>query len=169
MKKTTFFVSALMALLIGCQPSEKSENQEEKMDTEVVKEETPSTFGVTVAEDASLDMPSFLEKMTATDSIGDLTIKGKVKEVCQMKGCWMTIEQPNGETMRVTFKDYALFMPMDIAGKEVVLHGNAKKKVVPVDELKHFAEDAGKPEEEIAAITEPQQKLRFEADGVLIK
>ena len=35
--------------------------------------------------------------------------------------------------------------------------------------LKHYAEDAGKSEEEIALITEPIYELGFIADGVIIK
>jgi hypothetical protein len=34
--------------------------------------------------------------------------------------------------------------------------------------LKHYAEDAGKSEEEIAQITEPSYDLGFTADGVII-
>lgn len=71
--------------------------------------------------------------------------------------------------MRVKFKDYKLFMPKDIAGKEVVIHGKAMKKEVPVDELQHYAADAGKSKEEISQITKPEVQLSFEADGVLIK
>ena len=38
-----------------------------------------------------------------------------------------------------------------------------------VDWLKHKAEDAGKSQEEIDAITEPEVKVSFMADGVIIK
>ena len=34
--------------------------------------------------------------------------------------------------------------------------------------MKHFAQDAGKPQEEIDAITEPELSLDFMADGVLV-
>ncbi|RZL41189.1 MAG: DUF4920 domain-containing protein [Pedobacter sp.] len=53
----------------------------------------------------------------------DMKIEGKVVDVCKKKGCWMTLQMPNGDPMRVTFKDYAFFMPMDIVGKNVVLDG----------------------------------------------
>jgi hypothetical protein len=71
--------------------------------------------------------------------------------------------------MRVTFKDYGFFVPKDSKGKEVVIEGIAMRKVTPVDELRHYAEDAGKSPEEVAAITEPVQELAFEAVGVLLK
>jgi hypothetical protein len=89
--------------------------------------------------------------------------------VCQAKGCWMKLDLGNNETMRVTFKDYGFFVPKDAKGREVVIEGVALKSLTPVDELQHYAKDAGKTAEEIAAITEPVQELSFEAVGVLMR
>ena len=96
-------------------------------------------------------------------------VTGTVESVCQVKGCWMKVNLDNGETMRVVFKDYAFFVPKDIAGKTVVFEGEAKKTTVPVEHLKHYAQDAGKSKEEIAKITEPKDELTFIADGVIVK
>ncbi len=93
----------------------------------------------------------------------------KVDEVCQMKGCWMTLNLENGEQVRVRFKDYGFFVPKDISGKDVIINGLAFLEETSVDNLRHYAEDAGKSEEEIAAITSPKNTFSFEADGVLIK
>ena len=98
----------------------------------------------------------------------DMKIEGKVVEVCKKKGCWMTLEMANGDPMRVTFKDYAFFMPMDIVGKKVVLDGVAKKQTISVETLRHYAEDAKKSPEEVAKITDPKKELAFEAKGVVI-
>jgi len=98
----------------------------------------------------------------------DMKIEGKVLDVCKKKGCWMTLAMPNGDPMRVTFKDYAFFMPMDIVGKKVVLDGLAKKQTISVETLRHYAEDAKKTPEEIAKITDPKKELAFEAKGVVI-
>ena len=94
------------------------------------------------------------------------TLQGQVNEVCQAKGCWMTIAAGGEEEMMVKFKDYGFFMPKDISGREVVMNGMAYYQITPVDELRHYAEDAGKSAEEIAMITEPRKELRFLADGV---
>jgi Domain of unknown function (DUF4920) len=96
-------------------------------------------------------------------------VSGTVESVCMVKGCWMKVKTANGETMRVTFKDYGFFVPKDITGKTVVFEGEAKRKVTPVSELKHYAEDAGKSKEEIAKITESKNELTFVADGVIVK
>jgi len=99
----------------------------------------------------------------------NIKITGKVEEVCQVKGCWMTILREDGTTMRVTFKDYGFFVPKDIAGKTAVLKGKAYTKVTTVAELQHYAEDGGKSKEEIEKIKEDKTELAFEADGVIIR
>jgi len=96
-------------------------------------------------------------------------VTGTVESVCQAKGCWMKVVTADGQTMRVTFKDYGFFVPKDIAGKTVVFEGEAKMKTTPVAELRHYAEDAGKSKEEIAKITEPKHELTFVAEGVIVK
>lgn len=98
----------------------------------------------------------------------DITVKGEISAVCQMKGCWMKMELADGNQMRVSFKDYGFFVPKDLAGTEVIMKGKPEIKVTPVDELQHYAKDAGKSAEEIAAITEPKKELTFVADGVLV-
>ena len=94
-------------------------------------------------------------------------LKGAITEVCSKKGCWMKLDIGNDKIVRVTFKDYGFFMPLDATG-EVVVNGIAYVKEISVADLKHYAEDAGKSAEEIAKITEPEVTMSFEADGVLL-
>ena len=95
-------------------------------------------------------------------------VKGKVVDVCQKKGCWMELDKGDGSTIRVTFKDYGFFVPKDIQGREVVISGVAYVDTISVDDLRHYAEDAGKTKDEINAITEPETDVAFEADGVIV-
>ena len=113
-------------------------------------------------------MATHYKSMQVGDSINS-KMSAKVISVCQTKGCWMTLNLEDGNEVMVKFKDYGFFMPKDITGKEVIINGKAFVNEVPVDELRHYAEDAGKTEEEIASITEPKKTFSFEADGVLIK
>jgi hypothetical protein len=126
-------------------------------------------FGTMVTADNAINFDEVHGKMAKIDSL-NLKVTGKVHEVCQKKGCWMTLvsDQPGVPEMRVTFKDYAFFMPKDLSGKRVVVDGFARVETTPVDVLRHYAEDAGKTKAEIAAITEPKREVSFEAAGVLI-
>jgi hypothetical protein len=49
------------------------------------------------------------------------------------------------------------------------MEGIAETTETPVDELRHYAEDAGKSKAEIAKITKPEKALTFMADGVIVK
>ncbi len=95
-------------------------------------------------------------------------VSGVVESVCQAKGCWMKVKMADGQSMRVTFKDYGFFVPKDLAGKTIVFEGVAQTKTTSVDELRHYAEDAGKSKDEIAKINEPKTELTFVANGVLV-
>ncbi|MEM9528245.1 MAG: DUF4920 domain-containing protein [Bacteroidota bacterium] len=130
--------------------------------------EVAGTFG---AEFTAEEVVPAKEILTAYDvaALSDTvsaTLSGTVNDVCQAKGCWMTIATGSEAEMMVKFKDYGFFMPKDISGREVVMNGKAYYQITPVEELRHYAEDAGKSEAEIAEITEPKRELRFLADGV---
>lgn len=101
----------------------------------------------------------------------EVTVKAKVNSVCQAKGCWMNVssESKDGEEeVFVKFKDYAFFMPLTLAGGNIIMKGKIFKEETSVEELRHYAEDAKKSEEEIAAIKDPITELKFLATGVKI-
>jgi hypothetical protein len=126
------------------------------------------SFGKKIDDKKAIAATALPAKMGKEDKM-NAKVTGTVESVCQVKGCWMKVKLDNGETMRVMFKDYGFFVPKDISGKTVVFEGEAQKKLVPVEHLQHYAQDAGKSKEEIAKITEPKQELTFIADGVLVK
>ena len=107
------------------------------------------------------------EKISATDSL-QIQMIGEIKEVCQNKGCWMKVKLESDDEVFIRFKDYGFFVPKDAAGKKVVMNGAAFLEEMSVEDQKHYAEDEGASEDELAQITAPKQTLRFEADGVLI-
>jgi len=98
----------------------------------------------------------------------DMKIRGKVEEVCKEKGCWMVMKLSNGEDMRITFKDYKIFVPQNLVGKEVVIDGFAYRDTTTVEKLQHYAKDGGKSDKEIASIVNPKVVLSFEAKGVAV-
>ena len=127
-----------------------------------------NTYGAAISAEGAQPL-SALSTLLGTQDSARVKLVGTANEVCQAKGCWMTMKLADGREMRIRFKDYAFFVPKDISGKTVVINGWAHRETVPVSDLRHFAQDAGKSAAEIAAITEPQQQLNFEADGVLVR
>jgi uncharacterized protein (UPF0335 family) len=65
-------------------------------------------------------------------------------------------------------KDHKFAVPVILDGKSVAIHGLAQEKITTVEQLRHYAEDAGKSKEEIAKITEPKKEIVMEAKGVLV-
>jgi len=133
----------------------------------VVLHDGPEYFGEKINTKGAISLTELTSQLAGKDSVV-VAIEAEVEGVCQAKGCWMnlvTTDQP-GTELFVKFKDYGFFMPMDIAGRKVIASGVAYKELTSVDELRHYAEDAGASAEEIAAITEPKEELKFMAKGV---
>ena len=124
-------------------------------------------FGERIEEENVLS-PTELVNTVAQQGTAEAKVAGEITEVCAVKGCWMTMNV-GGREMMVRFKDYSFFVPKDAAGKTAVVQGQAKVDTVDVVTLRHYAEDAGKPQEEVEAITEPEVKLSFEAAGVILR
>lgn len=150
--------------LAGCSGS-KSENT---IETAVEKDLPIGNFGEDINDGGLVSLRQLLSVLDDSEEFTG-KVKGEIKEVCAMKGCWMTIDLPNGQTMRVTFKDYGFFVPKNSQGYPVIIEGVATKKITDVATLKHYAEDAGKSQEEIDAITSPRLEYAFEAIGVIIQ
>ena len=127
-----------------------------------------NTYGKKITADGSIAASELSKRLLKKDTV-DVKIAAKVLSSCPKKGCWMNVELPDKTKMFVRFKDYAFFVPTDIAGKTVILEGIAFNQTTSVGELKHYARDAQKNQAEIDAITQPRKQVRFLANGVLVQ
>ena len=121
----------------------------------------PSTVGAT-------DIDIVAAKLGESGSVDDVKIKAKIIDVCSKKGCWLKLQLADSTTAFVKMKDYGFFLPLAAKGKNVIIDGEVKMKTTSVAELQHYAEDAKKTKEEIAAITKPEKELRVTAKGIVI-
>lgn len=152
--------------MIACQNNEG----DQAVETSLVEapELSVAYFGSQITEDGAQDAATVLQSLAGSDSVR-MKVTGRVDKVCQVKGCWMTMDVGQAEPMHVTFKDYSFFVPKNIDGKEAVIEGYARMETLTVDEQKHYAQDEGKSQAEIDAITEDKVTLSFVADGVIVK
>jgi len=127
-----------------------------------------TTHGDTITEEGAVSSSDFLTQFKGKDSL-NIKLTANITDVCSKKGCWMKLDVGNGKSMRVTFKNYGFFVPLDAAGKLAVVDGIAKIDTTDVATLRHYAEDANATQKEIDAITEPEINYSFEAAGVIIK
>lgn len=108
------------------------------------------------------------DKLQTSGKIENVAVKGEVTGVCPKRGCWVSVKTVDGSSFFVKMKDYAFFVPTALKGKNVVLEGNAERKVTSVEELKHYAKDAKKSKAEIDAIKAPKEEIRFMASGIKV-
>lgn len=165
--KNILFLPFLLALTISTVAYSQAEKSDRKADvagnfTLIGQEFSPDNIF------SSAKMGKTFQGLKPGDTV-KVSFQGKVATVCQKKGCWMTMNLENGDEVMVKFKDYAFFVPANTSGKEVILNGKAYVTEMSVEEQKHYAGDAGKSAQEIAAIKKPARKFSFLADGVKIK
>ena len=110
------------------------------------------------------EIPARLE----VNPVMDTLVKATVLDVCPKKGCWLKLAVNDSTTAFVKMKDYGFFLPEAVKGKTIILDGKVEVVTTPVEELRHYAEDAKKPQAEIDAITEPKKEIRFLAKGIAV-
>lgn len=180
MKKYFAIVSISILSLVSCNGAtgeavateeNSAENETSIQETESEPAVTYAYFGDTISPDGAIAGEELLAKYKSMEETDTLEVKfsGVIQNVCKKKGCWMNVALNDEESTFIKFKDYSFFMPLNAQESNVIVNGKAFVSVVTVDELKHYAEDDGKTQEEIDAITEPEITYSFLADGVLIE
>lgn len=163
MKKILLLV-AMALFMMNCK---KTEEQATEAEIEV----TYTGFGAEITPENAISQAEMTEKfqnMKEGDTIA-IKFKSNIIEVCQKKGCWMSMDLEGDKDAFIRFTDYEFFVPMDAQNQPTIVEGRAYLSVITVDELKHFAKDAEKSQEEIDAIIEPKITYAIQADGVLIQ
>ena len=157
---SALFLTCSAALFIGCESA-----------TSVEAAGTPDNqtfYGSVIDTDGTTngaDMRAALDK----SGRAKVRFEGEITATCAKKGCWMDVASGE-DTVFVRFRDYGFFVPTEGAeGKRTVVQGEAFYDTLTVPMLKHYAADAGKSQEEIDAITEPELRLAFTATGVMIE
>lgn len=97
----------------------------------------------------------------------EIAFASTITENCKKKGCWMNVTAGD-QDIRVSFKDYDFFVPLDSKGHETVLNGVLYYDTLSVEQLKHYAMDANASQDSIDKITEPIITLSYEATGVYV-
>lgn len=157
--KKVLSIFAGLSLLVAC-----SSSNEIKETVEI------KAFGPYEVDDSkAISTQEMLRQFKVENGDQEFTFEGKITEVCSNAGCWVSIDRGNGETFMVRFKDHFTIPLNTKIGSTAYLHGLAYMDTVQVEDLKHFAQDAGKSEAEIKKITKPEYSLNFEADGILFK
>lgn len=155
----TILISLLaITTLVSC-----SRAQEAKL-----SQEGANYFGSEISADGAVEIAQVISSFSGADTL-DVKIEGVIDEVCQAKGCWMTLQDDDQTSSAfIKFKDYAFFVPKDAGGKKAIVQGQLYGSLTSVEELRHYAEDKGASKEEIAAIVKPEKEIKMMVEGVII-
>ena len=105
-----------------------------------------SFFGEQI-EDQVTDTYTSVYESAQNGTVENVVLEGEITQTCSKKGCWMDVKMAEGDTIKVSFKDYGFFVPKEgVEGLRTVIRGNARMDT-----------------------TEPRFVLEFIADGVLIE
>ncbi|GIV41594.1 MAG: hypothetical protein KatS3mg034_0904 [Vicingaceae bacterium] len=157
---------AIFMTMASCGNNQEEENLHEE--NVVTVDTTYEIFGDSISAEGAIDAYRAIEQLKEKDSVY-VKIVSIIDEVCQKKGCWMDLKVNDTSYITVRFVDYSFFVPKDAAGREAVVEGWLKADTLSVEELRHYASDAGQSQEEINNIIKPEISYELMAHGVLIK
>ena len=172
--KSVLFALGAACLLAAC--NQATENKAETAETTIAPRASGvAYYGDTITEEGAITAEQLVKELEGKDSVR-VKLMSDVLASCTKKGCWMDVQTAQGaEPIKVTFKDYGFFVPVDTTnpdvnkGKQAIMEGWAFREEVSVADQQHYLEDAGKSKEEIAAVTAPKTSITFVADGVILK
>ncbi len=157
MLKRFLAVVALSALTWGCQSTQRMD--------------TYATYGAPTEPEGSVSLASAVAHADKGDE-SPLWVSAKISEVCQNRGCWMMLADERHEVrVRFTASEQCtegFLVPRNAAGRMAYARGVVKPGLIPQDLARHYAEEAGKPKEEVEKIVGPQQAYTMVATSVWI-
>ncbi|HEY0142849.1 MAG TPA: DUF4920 domain-containing protein [Thermoanaerobaculia bacterium] len=96
-----------------------------------------------------------------------VVIEGLVEAACTNKGCWMQVVPEAGKSgMRVTFKDYAFFVPKDSKGMAAKMEGVVTVKTLSKEDAEHLEGEGAKLNRNADGTA---REISFVATGVELK
>jgi hypothetical protein len=104
-------------------------------------------------------------KQLGNRGTADVIVESTVDKVCVVKGCWLGLTDASSDA-RVTFKDYAFFVPASLIGKRVIVEGKLEKVTMSLEDTRHYVKDAGG---DPSTVTQPRVEYRIVASGVQVK
>lgn len=117
--------------------------------------------------DVSMPVMDYGDLLKSADENNNkvIMVKGKVADVCQAMGCWMTMTDGAITTRATTSHKFAL--PKDIAGQEAVIIGTFKVTEISEEEARHYNEESKNPVAN-ESIVGPQKVYEIDAIGIKI-
>ena len=152
-----FFSSTLLAGTKGNAVLRLSEAVETGPNYEVFGNPMPDkTAGLSLT-DLIERKQTYLEK--------EVRVSATITQVCQAKGCFF-IAMEDEKWARITFRDYAFFVPTDAANSRVLIEGIFSEIQLSNSQAHHYRTDLGSKNHSVEEASSPEYWI--EASSVLI-
>jgi len=101
--------------------------------------------GAAIAKDAQSVPLATVLSSPAEYTTTPVVVEGVITNACERKGCWMQLKPVDGDqNVRVTFKDYGFFVPLDSKGMKARAEGVTTVKKLSKQEADHLEEEGAK-------------------------
>ena len=119
-------------------------------------------------------MPDKTVELSLTDLIAqkqsylgkEVRVSAKITQVCQAKGCFF-IAMQDDKWARITFRDYAFFVPTNAANSRVLIEGIFSEIELSNAQAQHYQTDLGSSDN--SAVDPPATEYSIIASSVLIQ
>jgi hypothetical protein len=137
MRRFPLLLLCLSALLLGCRP----DREKPSSPPDAIARLGKPLQGLSVTPLSEiLDHPEQFNERT-------VAVEGHVARACTRKGCWMEVATSKADTARacrVTFEDYAFFVPKDSPGAHARLEGKVAVSRVKPSHVEHLEAEGAK-------------------------
>lgn len=152
--QSTFLLLALATSLAGCTKPERrapaGERQAGDMaaptgETSVAAIASAKTYGKPLSARPQAELAEVLAAPSRFEG-KTVLVEGVVRRACSRKGCWMEVATDAADSApgcRVTFEDYAFFVPTDSAGSHARLEATVKLTRVKASHVEHLESEGG--------------------------
>lgn len=163
-------LSAAALVAVGCNTSKTYEANVSTPSAKVADAGPSAAFGEPIKLGAA-------EPVTVQQLLGNISayegkpvlVSGDVNEVCERKGCWMTMTDGKEKLfVKFTCPIEGRLIPMEAKGKKAMAQGELQIKEISEDDARHMAEEGGKTPEEVAKIVGPQKQVTLQSPGAVV-
>jgi len=135
-------------LLSACQTEDQVPTSEDAAEVEVTNAGS-KTYGEAVDAQMAVAVRTVVDSAQTYDG-ADVTVQGRISEVCAKKGCWLSMDAGTARPVRVlvprTADGYGFTVPTDASG-EAIVSGTLSIKTLDTATRDHYESDgAARPD-----------------------
>lgn len=160
-------------ILISCK-QDGGNAQSQAKDSAAVANNVPnkpiSYYGEPFDTTGVLEYDRFLSEMPAVKDSLKVKVRGRIKEVCQMRGCWFKLESPDPgkEEVMVRLYEHDFTVSTGVKGQNVIVNGIAFYNDATVEDLKDRERNLKSGADRINGVEKPLREITISATGIIL-